>query len=483
MLLTGAASAHAAVPPPTLPARSGSVHGEFIRIGPGVRFFDVLARSPKPDAPLLVYLAGGPGASSVAPAFVGDGPWALTDPFGSGRPVVTENPWSFQRLANVVYLDQPRQTGFSDGRAPYVTSVQGAGRDFVQWLRAFDRRHPELAHRPLILAGESFAGTYVSEFSRRLLRGEAGPRSRLAGIFLEAPSLGRTDVAPAVTELDSLCAQDLVAPHACDGTVAGSLRAALDRCAAGLAPSIANASATVAIAAVTNARSRACRAYRAQITLQPRRIGEIAFGRSSGVPGPLRGVRVPMPLDGLEFPAGGLVREHVGYSPNPYDVRLRCHDSGGFPPWCYDDTKLTRLLDAPVTRRWLGGGIPADRPWLFADPRVSIATSLGRTPSNVNVARAVRAGVPVTIAVGGRDWVVNPVTARWLTDRISRAAGTGPLTASQPLLDDAGAAAGSITRSGDLTFAEVHDAGHLVGLDQPQVAFRLLERLLQPPDR
>jgi hypothetical protein len=475
--LSGVTSAAAVAP--SLPARSDAVRGEFTRIDAGARLYDVLARASVPDAPLLVYLAGGPGASSVAPAFVGNGPWSLLDPFGSGPARVVDNPWSFQRLANVVYLDQPRHTGFSDGRAPYRTSVQAAGRDFVRWLRAFDRIHPDLAGRPLILAGESFAGTYISEFSRRLLRGEAGPAARLAGIFLEAPSLGRTNVAPATTELDALCAEGLVGAAQCDAAVAGSLRTVLDRCIAGLSPRRGGAATGASIAAVTRARSRPCRAYRAQITLQPRRMGEIRFGRSPLVPPPLRGVSVPMPLDGLEFADGSLVRRHLGFSPNPYDVRLPCRSSGGFPPWCYDDAKITALLDAPATRAWLGGAIPRRRPWQFADPRVSITMSLGPTPANANLSRALRAGVPVTIAVGGRDWVVNPVTARWLTDRIARGAGSAALPAApEPLLDDAGVPVGSTSRTGRLTFAQLDEAGHLVGLDQPQATFGLLATLL-----
>jgi alpha-beta hydrolase superfamily lysophospholipase len=415
-------------------AQAADVRGETLQVRPGVRFYDVLARSPEPGAPLMLYLAGGPGASSLAPLLVGNGPWSLVDPFGRGRPVVRDNPWSFTRLANVVYLDQPRHTGFSTGRAPYVTSVAAAGADVVAWLRAFDRRHRDLAVRPLILAGESFAGAYVADLTRRMLAGE-GRRHRLAGVFLEAPSLGRTDAAPAATEVDAACAMGLVDAGGC-----AELRAALARCGGG------------SIAAV----AASCPAVHAQLALQPTRVGELRFGHGRRVPPPLRGQRIPQPLDGLQFPAGGLIRRHLGYSPNPYDVALPCRPSGGFPPWCYDTRKLTALLDAPAMRRRLGGGIPAALPWRFADFRVSVALSFRDRPQpNAPYAAALRAGVPVTIVFGGRDWVVNAVTGRWLTDRIARAA--GPDAAAR------------------LTVALL-DAGHLVGLDQPEQTYRLLEK-------
>jgi hypothetical protein len=321
-----------------------------------------------------------------------------------------------------------------------VTTVAAAGADVMAWLRAFDRRHPDLAARPLLLAGESFAGAYVSQLTRRVLAGEAG-RHRLAGVFLEAPSLGRTDAAPAATELDAACAMSLLDAAGC-----ARQRTRLQRCGAG------------SIAAAARSSSAACRAYHAELALQPTRVGELRFGHGPRVPPPLRGQRIPEPLDGLQFPAGRLVRDHLGFSPNPYDVALPCRRSGGFPPWCYDDRKLTALLDAPATRAWLGGGAPAHRPWRFADFRVSVALSFADRPQpNAPYAAALRAGVPVTIAFGARDWVVNPVTGRWLTDRIARAA--GPAAAAR-------------------LHVALLDAGHLVGFDQPEPTYRLLERLL-----
>jgi hypothetical protein len=420
------------------PVHAAGLHGERLPVRPGVRFYDVLARSPRAGAPLLLYLAGGPGASSLAPLFVGNGPWRLEAPFEPGRPRIEANPWSFHRLANVVYLDQPRHTGFSTGRAPYATSVRQAGADVVAWLRAFDRRHPDLANRPLILAGESFAGAYISDLTRRMLAGQ-GRRHRLAGVFLEAPSLGRTDAASAHTEVHAACAMGLVDAAGC-----GVLRRRLARCGA------------ASIAAVAASSKPACRALHGELSLQPTRVGELRFGRGARVPPELRGQRIPEPLDGLQFPPDGLIRRQLGFSPNPYDVALPCRRSGGFPPWCYDQSKLTALLDDPATRARLGGAIPATLPWRFASFRVSVALSFRDRPQpNAPYAAALRAGVPVTIVFGARDWVVNAVTGRWLTDRIARAA--GPRAAAR------------------LTVALL-DAGHLVGLDQPEQTYRLLEK-------
>jgi hypothetical protein len=422
-------------------------------VAPGARLFHVLARSSRPGAPLVVYVAGGPGASSMTPVFVGNGPWRLHEPFQPGRPRVTRNDWSWTRLTNVVYLDQPRHTGFSTGPAPYLTSVRAAGRDFATWLRAFRRDHPQLARRKLILAGESFAGTYISEFARRVLDGDAGGGIRLAGLFLEAPSLGDTEVAPAHTQPDYLCARHLVSRASCITGTPGGIRTLLQECAATVP------AARPTLRQVGQTRSTACRRYRAQVTTHPSRTRTRPFPDTPQFPPELRGTPVPEPLDMLLFPAGGQIRNHLGFSPNPYDTRRPCRPSGGFPPWCYRDAKLERFLNAPATRAWIGGDIPPARRWRFADFRVSVTLSFqSRVPSNRNYARALKHGVPVLLAFGAHDWDINPLAARHLVDAIRRQAGRDAARR--------------------LTHLELPHAGHMLGLDRPRTTYRLMARLL-----
>ncbi|UGS39318.1 S10 family peptidase [Capillimicrobium parvum] len=449
----GAAGGSSATP--AVPAGPSNLEAGYTTVAPGAHLFHVLARSQRPGAPLVVYVAGGPGASSMTPVFVGNGPWRLRAPFRPGRAEVSRNPWSWTRLANVVYLDQPRHTGFSTGRARYLTSVRAAGRDFSTWLRAFRRDHPQLARRKLILAGESFAGTYISEFTRRILDGDAGRGLRLAGLFLEAPSLGDTQAAPARAQPDYLCARRLVSPANCTAGTAGGIRTLLHACATTIPGATAG---TATLRQVEHARSMACRRYRAQVTTRPSRTRTRPFPDTRRFPPELRATPVPEPLDMRLFPRSGEVRRHVGFSPNPYDTRRPCRPSGGFPPWCYRDGKLTRLLNAPATKAWIGGGIRPARRWRFADFRVSVTLSFkSRPPSNRNYARALRRGVPVLLAFGAHDWDINPFAARHLVAAI--AADAGP----------------SARR---LTHVELPGAGHMLGLDRPRSTYRLMARFL-----
>ena len=63
-------------------------------------------KSPE-NSPLAIWLNGGPGASSMFGLFTENGPCQVT------KSSTSPNPWSWNQEYNVLYIDQPVQTGFS----------------------------------------------------------------------------------------------------------------------------------------------------------------------------------------------------------------------------------------------------------------------------------------------------------------------------------------------------------------------------------
>ncbi|KIW32326.1 uncharacterized protein PV07_03880 [Cladophialophora immunda] len=68
------------------------------------------ARHNASTAPLAIYLAGGPGESSIYTALASESGPCYVNVAGNDT---TANPWSFNNYVNMLYLDQPVQTGFS----------------------------------------------------------------------------------------------------------------------------------------------------------------------------------------------------------------------------------------------------------------------------------------------------------------------------------------------------------------------------------
>jgi len=112
--------------------------------------------------PLLIWLNGGPGCSSMEGLLAENGPfWIHND----ARHLYT-NQWSWNRHANVLYIDQPVGTGLSvvvDNQfAQNQTEVDTM---FATFLHNWFKMYPQYRDRDLWFSGESYAGHYIPYFA------------------------------------------------------------------------------------------------------------------------------------------------------------------------------------------------------------------------------------------------------------------------------------------------------------------------------
>lgn len=115
------------------------------------------ARQAPEAAPLVLWLSGGPGCSSLYTLLTENGPCSVQEDLTTRR-----NPFSWNSQANVVWLDQPTDVGYSRGEVgEYDHSEDQVQSNIYAFLTGFMSKHPELRRRPLFIAGESYAGHYV----------------------------------------------------------------------------------------------------------------------------------------------------------------------------------------------------------------------------------------------------------------------------------------------------------------------------------
>eukprot|EP01017_Pseudomicrothorax_dubius_P039852 TRINITY_DN6168_c0_g1_i4.p1 TRINITY_DN6168_c0_g1~~TRINITY_DN6168_c0_g1_i4.p1 ORF type:complete len:439 (-),score=84.20 TRINITY_DN6168_c0_g1_i4:144-1460(-) len=135
-------------------------------------------RNPQAD-PLVFWLTGGPGCSSVFAAFFEGGPFRINDDL-----TLRINPYSWSNLSNLVFVDQPRGTGYSRTKGLDYDFTEGQiANDFYTFLVGFLQQHPEYEGRPMYITGESYAGHYIPAISKKIVE-EKNPKIALvaAGI-------------------------------------------------------------------------------------------------------------------------------------------------------------------------------------------------------------------------------------------------------------------------------------------------------------
>lgn len=71
---------------------------------------------------------------------------------------LSTNPYSWNNLANIVFVDQPRNVGYSFGYGEGVHSSVDAGKDFVTFVNGWFKLFPQYANRKVFIAGESYGG-------------------------------------------------------------------------------------------------------------------------------------------------------------------------------------------------------------------------------------------------------------------------------------------------------------------------------------
>eukprot|EP00249_Psilotum_nudum_P004777 c18276_g2_i1 orf=1389-2786(+) len=137
--------------------------------------------------PLILWLNGGPGCSSIAYGASEEiGPFHISKNGTS----LSLNPFSWNKVANLLFLESPAGVGFS--YTSTISNSKGFGdyrtaEDSYVFLVRWFKRFPQYIFRDFYLCGESYAGHYVPQLAKLIHdrnKGLSRPSINLKGFMV-----------------------------------------------------------------------------------------------------------------------------------------------------------------------------------------------------------------------------------------------------------------------------------------------------------
>jgi cathepsin A (carboxypeptidase C) len=380
--------------------------------------------------PFLLWLTGGPGCSSTLALLTENGPCSV-NPDGASTSV---NPYSWTRVAHVLWLDQPAGVGFSYGQET-DTNEQMVAEDAYYFLQAFFHEYPQYASNPLFIVGESYGGHYAPAIAHRIWKGnqhqvvqtkEEEPedliRLNLSGL---AVGNGLTDPEHQYPSYVDMATNNSHHIPLLDDTTVQAMRSVIPKC--------------VALIQECNAGDSIIHTFACQS----------AFLLCN------TGLMSPYQMTGL----------------NPYDIRKPCE----VPPLCYDFSRVGDFLNLESTKQALHVDEQHSHAWESCNFGINLKfhTDWMKDFSGY-VADLLNDGIPALIYAGDVDYICNYLGNRAWTLALPWKGAKAFSAATEHDWKGHGLAR---TAQG-LTFLQVYDAGHMVPTDQPAVALDMIANFM-----
>ncbi|TVY92436.1 Carboxypeptidase Y-like protein A [Lachnellula willkommii] len=369
---------------------------------------------PKND-PVILWLNGGPGCSSLTGLFLELGPSSIDKNLK-----LHINPYSWNANASVIFLDQPVNVGYSySGSA--VSNTIAAGKDVYALLTLFFKQFPEYAKQDFHIAGESYAGHYIPVFTSEILS------HKKRNINLKSVLIGN-----GLT--DGLTQYEHYKPMACGK---GGYPAVLDD---GECQAMENA------------------LPRCQSLIQNCYDSESVW---SCVPASI-------------YCNNAMIGPYQQTGQNVYDVRSKCEDSSNL---CYSALGwISEYLNKADVQKELGAEVSSYDSCNFDINRNFLFQGDWMQPFH-RLVPGILEQIPVLIYAGDADFICNWLGNQAWTNALEWPGQKDFNKASiKDLKLDNGDKFGKVKHSGNFTFMQIFGAGHMVPMDQPEASLDFLNR-------
>uniref|UniRef100_A0ACD5UDI9 Uncharacterized protein n=1 Tax=Avena sativa TaxID=4498 RepID=A0ACD5UDI9_AVESA len=148
------------------------------------------------DAPFLLWLTGGDRCSVLSGLALEIGPFRFViEPYSGTVPRLKINPYSWTKVANILFVDSPVGAGFSFSRQQqgYNVGEVSTSLQLHEFLIKWFTDHPKFLANPLYIGGESTAGKIVPFIAQKVSEGVEArrrPLLNLKGYLVGNPGTG-----------------------------------------------------------------------------------------------------------------------------------------------------------------------------------------------------------------------------------------------------------------------------------------------------
>ncbi|KAF2442662.1 hypothetical protein P171DRAFT_415748 [Karstenula rhodostoma CBS 690.94] len=378
-------------------------------------FFE--SRNDPENDPVVLWLNGGPGCSSLMGLFMELGPSSVQK---DGK--VKFNDFSWNANASVIFIDQPVNVGYSYSSGS-VSNTVAAGKDIYALLTLFFKQFPEYSHQSFHISGESYAGHYIPVFASEILS------HKKRNINLQSILIGN-----GLT--DGLTQYEYYRPMACGE---GGWPAVLDESQC---------------QSMDNAYPRCAS------------LIENCYNSES----------VWSCVPASIYCNNAMIGPYQRTGQNVYDVRRPCGDND----LCYDEIDwISSYLNKKEVMKAVGAEVNSYDSCNFNINRDFLLQGDWMKPYH-RVVPGILEQIPVLIYAGDADYICNWLGNKAWTEALEWP-GQKDYTKAEfkdLKLGGDGKKIGQVKSSGNFTFMRLHAGGHMVPYDQPAASADMLTRWL-----
>lgn len=381
-------------------------------------FFE--SRNDPANDPVILWLNGGPGCSSLTSLFFELGPSRMGADL---KPI--RNPYSWNNNASVIFLDQPLGVGFSYGNG-LVSSTDDSAEDVYLFLELFFQRFPHLAGNDFHLAGESYAGHYIPRIAHEIAVVHEG--SSVVNLTSIMIGNGLTDPLGQSDSYKQMACGEGGYPAVLDDSTCDSMEAATAGCQA---------------------------------------LNKLCYDSELLVPC----------LATSTFCQLAVINKYSDSGLNSYDIRGPCEtaENGN----CYNETTyIIEYLNQKSVQEALGSAVKKFEACSSSISIFFFLTGDNSKPFQQYVTELVDRDIPVLIYAGDKDFICNWLGNKAWTDALPWKGHEEyePLPLKPWTSNESSDNYGEVKSYGSLTFLRVYDAGHMVPHYQPKPSLEMVNR-------